>query len=492
LGLRNRLKAGQFNQHIWFIVVWLFISALFQFHKIVFLQPLSVHQGAQVDRASIARNYFKVSMNFFEPRMMETGTKNGITPCEFPLVNYSVALCYKLFGFNTFWYRFLMWILMGIGLWAAFDLIFKLTNSILAALFISCAWYSSSVLAYYTANFLPDVASLGFLLLALRRWIIYTQNPSTKAIVWFTIFASLACLIKITSLIFIIALGLISLYKFVKSRKKPILLISVFITFTLVIVWYIYCQWLERQVGGSYFLMQMVLPSSIPELKEWFHIFYSNWFTQIYNLPQWYFIAFGLASIYFVKNSGEYRGFTVISFVGIIGFYLLMAGQFRYHDYYVITLLPVFLFLMVYAFKTLHQINKILAYSIVSTVCIWGIIDAKNNVRLRFKKDNYWYQTFFEPSDFVGVDIWLTENGISQDKKVLAAFDPNPNTLLYFLNRRGYRTFDHSLTYIQEKIEKTDGVVTNDSTKFFAMYPETRNELVLKGTFNEWILFNKK
>ena len=111
---------------------------------------------------------------------------------------------------------------------------------------------------------------------------------------------------------------------------------------------------------------------------------------------------------------------------------------------------------------------------------------------MRYKPGEYLYQTFFEPSDFKGVDAWLTQNGVTQNDKILAAFDPNPNTLLYFLNRRGCRTFDHNLSYVNGKLELYKNLVTNDSLQFFKQYPETRNHLAFKSAYNKWSLYNLK
>ncbi len=484
--------SGLYNRHFLFLAVWIFVASLFQFQKIITLPPLSIHQGAQADRASISLNYYRVSMNFIEPRVMETATKDGITPCEFPIVNYTVAILYQFFGYHPFWYRFLMWCLMGIGLWAAFDMLCLWLANKWAALLVAFTWFFSSILAFYTPNFLPDTASLALMLLALRQWYFYSLHPSNSRIIWFTVFAALAALIKITSLVFVISIVVVSAFQFIQNRNKLKFIIPAFVIFLCVFVWYYYCQWLEQKVGGSYFLMSMVTPSSLTEFKEWFHIFYANWFFQIYNWQQWVFIAIGIFAVPFVKEKLSLKLFSVVALIGALCIYVLMAGQFRYHDYYSITLLPIFLFFIAFGFKWLFSFKPVLAYSILLVVCVWGLIDAKNNFRLRYTKGAYLYQTFFEPSDFTGVDGWLTKNGVTPNDKIVAAFDPNPNTMLYFLNRRGCRTFDHNLSYINGKLALYPNLVTNDSLRFFKQYPETRNCLALKSSYNKWSLYKLK
>jgi len=475
-----------------FLAAWFAVSFAFEFHKIIWLPPLSIHQGAQADRASIALNYARVSMCFFEPRVMETGTKDGITPCEFPIVNYTAAVFYKIFGFNSAWYRWIMWSLIGLGLWAAFDMIYRWLNDFFGALLIVFTWYFSSILSFYSANFLPDTASLSFMLLALRQWMIYNSEHSNSRLIYFTIFAALACLVKITSLIFVIAILLSTLLLFFRKRANLAFVYTSIVVFLTVAVWYIYCFWLEKQVGGSYFLMNLALPASFAELQNWFDIFYQNWFSQTYSLVQWGFILFGSIAAVFLKEKTIAKPFVYISLLGVVGFYLLMAGQFRYHDYYLITLLPFALFFMVFGYSALFKIKPILAYVLVMGVCALGFIDAKNGIRMRFTPGSYWYQTFFEPQEFKSMPNWLNENKVTQNDKVVVAFDLNPNVLLYFFQRRGYRINDHTLAYVKQKLFLTEALLVKDELKFFKMYPETQNTLTFIASKNGWKLFKLK
>lgn len=472
--------------------VWLIISLIFEFHKIVFYEPLSVHQGAQTDRASIALNYYRVSMNFFEPRVMETGTKDGITPCEFPIINYTVAIFYKLFGFNNFWYRSLMWLITGFGVWAVFDILRRWLGKIAPALVITALWYSGSILGFYTANFIPDTAALTCVILAIRQWYLALEKPILKHVIFFFIFATLAGLIKITSFIFIIAIVLVSALQWIRNKQGRAFVVAGFFSSLFIAAWFYYCKWLETQVGGSYFLMSMATPASFAELKTWFLIYYHNWFFQTYTLMQWLLILGGLICLVFLNIRTEIKLFVAVSLAGVGLFYILMAGQFRYHDYYSITLLPIALFPLGAAYQAMIKYRPNVALTIMFIIGIWGLVDAKNGVRLRFTPGNYMYQTFFEPKDFKEMEMWLLKNGIQKDDKVFAAFDPNPNNLLYFLERRGYRTFDHPATYVNEKIGQTKATLINDTSHFFVMYPETRSRLELKDTFKQWIMYLPK
>lgn len=479
-------------KHLFFGLIWVVFGLFFEYQNILFKEPVSVHQGAQSDRASIALNYARVNMNFFEPRVMETGTHDGVTPCEFPIINYSVAIGYSIFGYHIFLYRLLMWLIVSLGVWSVFDVLSRVFKAILPAILLTFAWFFGSILCYYTPNFLPDAASLGLLLIGGRFWYLYSSDSQKKWLSLFTVFVTLACLVKITSLIFVIALAIIEFPRLLKIKHHKQLWLSFIIIAAAQVLWLWYCNYLEKKVGGSYFLMSINTFGSLAELKEWFHIFYANWFQQIYCNWQWYFILAGLLALPFAKLGKRFLTYTLLCVIGVAAFYLLMAAQFRYHDYYVITLLPVFLLLMVSAFMVLKKINSNLAVVITFAVMVMGWIDAKNSVRLRFTPDNYWYQTFFEPYDFKQADVWLTQNGVSKNHKILACFDPNPNALLYALKRRGYRSADHSAAYVAEKLNVVKAVVLTDTALFNKRYPETRKKLKPKSQLGGLYLFVKQ
>ncbi|NUM32263.1 MAG: glycosyltransferase family 39 protein [Bacteroidetes bacterium] len=486
----QKIKSAKSN--LLLIAIWLIFSILFSYHKTVFNPPLSVHQGAQADRASIAYNFFKTNSNFFEPRVMETGTKDGITPSEFPIVSYISALFYKIFGFNDFWYRFVVWCFMSFGFWCAVQIIKIFENSKILSLIIASCWYFGTVLCYYTNNFLPDIASLSLMLYGIYRYqVIQTQN-STLNKVLFTIAITLSCLIKITSLIFVISLLLCQTYFYIKNKKKTTIFTESIIVFIIVFSWYYYCINLEKQVGGSYFLMKIEPSQNLAEFVKNFDIFFSNWFLKIYNIAQWILIGLGLAVLFFTNIKKEIKLFTFISIIGCLAFYALMSNQFRFHDYYIITFMPIMLFLIISAYKFLEKLNKTIAIFIIFSIGFWGMIDAKNGVRLRYSKGNYWYQTFFEPQNFIGTNDWLKKNGIDENKKIFVAFDENPNVMLYMFKRRGYRVFDHNQLYVEEKIKITGNLITSNSSRFFKQYPAMIDKLELASQYKDWKLFKIK
>ena len=61
----------------WAIAFGLFV--LFGLYQYLPYGPYGMHQGAQADRVCIGLNYYQESMNFFEPRVMESRNMKGVT-----------------------------------------------------------------------------------------------------------------------------------------------------------------------------------------------------------------------------------------------------------------------------------------------------------------------------------------------------------------------------------------------------------------------------
>jgi len=201
------LKRVSFLTVLKFILVWgaLLLSANFFSHFNHL--PMSVHQGAQCDRASLAQNYFYGNMNFFYPEVNEDRCVDGIVSCEFPLTSYLAAALYRTFGYDEFWFRLLSFLFAACGFFSLFLLIRHFLNEWIAFCLIGILQFSP-ILLFYTNNFLPDIASFGLAFVAwyffVRLYIFHPFEPNTdkwvhKLIFWLSMTLSIA--IKTTSMI---------------------------------------------------------------------------------------------------------------------------------------------------------------------------------------------------------------------------------------------------------------------------------------------------
>ncbi|MBC7425082.1 MAG: glycosyltransferase family 39 protein [Bacteroidia bacterium] len=475
-----------------FALLWLPICYSLGIFEHMPEKPMSVHQGAQCDRACIAQNYYYEGMRFFHPEVNEVIAGNGYVGCEFPLMNYAAAVCYKLFGYHDFWYRFLMFVVVSFGIFSAFRILYFYTSKIWLSLLCTGLFFFSPILVFYSANFVPDAASLGFMLVA---WFYFFKDihepPDKKNRIFFCLFSAIAIAIKITSVIGIIVLGILLLLDKLKwLHKNKLCLITNkkywWLTLTtsvlLAFSWYVYSDYLNHQYNSQYFMMSAPLAPDIAQFKEAFNIYWSNWPQETY-LPL-VLAAFGAMFILLpvTYKRGDRLLFWTTLFYGLgsLAFMAIMIMQFRYHDYYIITLLPSILFLITTWAYWLQNAGRQFWWIRISVVLILivAVYESRKQTAKReterFTFGNYWDQSFQQPEDYKNIDKLLSSKfGITRQSRVITAYDANPNNMLYFLNLRGYRiSKDHPtdfVNWIYSNHRPTHLILTD--TSYFTDHP---------------------
>src|SRR4051812_40000420 len=105
-------KTGIFSKNN--LILLAILAALFflyAYNKTLFYRPSSIHQWRQTDCLSITKNYYEEGLNFFQPKIHFQGVKDGKAVSEFPVLNYTVAQLWKIFGEHEFIYRLLEYLI---------------------------------------------------------------------------------------------------------------------------------------------------------------------------------------------------------------------------------------------------------------------------------------------------------------------------------------------------------------------------------------------
>lgn len=414
--------------------------------KVLHTRPVSVHMWAMCDRGSVARNYAQYSMNFFEPRTHNTREGEGITGLEFPFMNYIAAICYKIFGFSEFWYRFMMLLTVSAGLFAAWKI---------STLYLSTAFsvvpplllLASPILTYYAASFIPDAASLGFILLG---WWIYFRargKYNRKDLFLLMLFFGLASLIKITALIGMVVMQIVvfasrvlkdaSLPAFSEGKK---LILPVLVVFVITFSWYKYASWLSAHYNSGVFLMQLMPPRSFDYIHTILDEIRKVWLPFYYQAAiKWYILGgFILLPLFFKRLDRQLFIITYAYWAGVFCFFVLMMEQFVHHDYYILTLLPALFFqtlLLLDACKKFTQL-KWLPYAFF-VLLIVGFKNDKEHQEWRYS-DNCWLYNWSKFKDYLDVEPYGRQLGLKPEDKIISICDDSPNIPLYYLNQRGW------------------------------------------------------
>jgi len=440
-----------------FFLFWIALQLFFNWIEYLNLPPFGMHQGAQSDRASVALNYFRSSMNFFEPRVMESRGFQGITGLEFPIIQYITAILYKIFGFHDFIYRLVMGSIVFGGCFAAWNIIqMYIVKKIHHYLFF-ILWYASPILVFYTFNFIPDMAAMSFSLMAWHQLLkFYFGIEAQKSLNKYIFLITLAGLLKITFLtthISIIGLVLIQKYRRDFFRIPFITNFQFWIKWMLPLIpifaWYYYSNHLTISTWNFHFLQKMNPAKSIHEFIENTRFAFDTWTSSIYLTTGIIAIAtLFLASLVKFWNNLDLLGtISLLLLGGFLAVFILFNGQFRHHDYYFILLFPAIFFGLLWLYQ-IHIENKIVftgIFGIFSFVGLWvlpftGAFHTKQIVRRTFTTNDYYCQNVFNNTeDFVKTKDFLNSYLKHPSNEIWIAFDISPNTGLYLLHRQGIR-----------------------------------------------------
>lgn len=467
-----------------FIGILLILYFLFDFYAIVFREPYGIHFIRQTDSLSFVANYYRHGFHFFEPQIFHLQSIDGKTACEFPILYYLTALSYLIFGEHSFILRIITLTISTVG----FIYLFKLTQlfikDILISLPLSLMICSSSVLLYYSNNYLPDASVFGLTMIAWYHYFKFTNLPDCQKNLHYAIlFFFFASIIKITYLInpiaAILSLILVS-YQKQKSIKavffehRKILLYSVLL-FLLILSWNIYQWWYNHIHQASYFLVK---PNPIwdlnnSEIWEVWGYMKNYWFSQYYYQTAFHFFFLLIFAGFFLKSKNYALKLNIVLlFVGSFSYFMFFYIQFKNHDYYFIAFLPLLILLCIQSF--LKFIGRFPKFVLSNYFKLFLFILFMLSFRHSEKKLSERFDT--KKSDlFADISKKLAHTREFLDKKnipVKAKFiiytDLSPNGGLYSIKRPGWNIEENSekgKSFLKSYLQKdAEYIIFTDST----------------------------
>ena len=462
-----------------FFISLLVVFALLGFYKVMFLRPQSIHQWAQCDRASVALNYAADDMNFFLPRVHNCRDKTGITGLEFPIMNYAAAVCYKIFGFNEFWYRFLMLVTISGALILAFRFARDYLKSIYLALLGVLLWYLSPVLNYYSPNFVPDTASLAFGVMSWMLFFKLAESFSYKRLLYWFVCITLSSLIKVTSAISIVAVLCLLFLDYFRwfglkrtIKKHWLIILFSFGSMLLVFAWYAWAQYITTKYEARYFAQTIVTVSSFEEfLKVWKGI-KDLWLDYYYNwLMYAAFGVFFILNLIFIKRTNILVTLAMLLLIAGNMFVLaLFFKQFDVHDYYIIILLLPFLLLIIQSLKIVSTFDvkwlRYLSVGIITILFLYSLWFSMRHQRTRYYG---WMGQQTYCGDHMILEPQLRALGIKHSDKVFSMYDCSLNISLYLMNQKGWIAYySDSEDYFEKAIHDCKYAVVTDMDTLMA------------------------
>lgn len=482
---------------LFFLFTLHFVYSYIGVYKYMYERPCSVHASGQCQRASVAMNYYNVDMNFFKPRIQRFNNDDGITGLEFPIIYYTAAVLYKIFGFNDYYLRIISLLIISAGLLAAYLLTNRLLKNVLLSATIIWSVMLSPVLIYYTANFMPDAPGLGFTLLAWYYFFKYTDTNTKRHLGLFVFFGTMGALIKAVALLcFFIVLCLLVLDRFKKFRnsegtqifRNPLhLVISICIGMGIVVAWYTYAKWLSAYHGNMSFAM---VPIIVDNLELWNYVmkYLENWTFQYYAKETYVllFCATIFVIVAFKKLNRLLKSITLLYALGGICYVYLFFYQFAHHDYYFIALIPLSFFLVLTFTDGLIRLTTdygkivMLVFMVILFFNIGEcLVKCKDNYVQRFDYRVYHggdYRPYYD------LEPKMRALGITRKDKIVSAFDDSYMNSLYFMNQPGFTVegvYQHDTIQNAINAPNVKYLVVNDSAKFNKVFPNDFSKKII-------------
>lgn len=495
--------------NILFISVFVGLFFIFGLNEKMFYPPQSVHLWRQTNCTSLTQNYFQYDLPFFKPEMHNQlceGGYSGKAVGEFPIIYYFVAQLWKTFGKHEWIFKLVQITILFLGLFSLFLCSKRLLKNQFWAGFLSLLIFTSPMVVFYGPNFLPDVPALSFVFLAWYFALRFTENR--KAIhLWISaMLFCMAMLLKITSVISFVALGGWVVFELLFQEKEDRIFrfsLKHFFPFLLILLpvlaWYWYADYYNSIYRGhiSYHGIWPVWEMTAEQfnriidalekvyLKELFLPF-----TQYLTIAIWLYLVLTIK-----KMKPVYRYFVIILPAGFLVQLLLWFQVLEGHDYYMINLLIVFVF--IWAIFLMH-INKLkLPYKYIAHVLaviffVCNVYTCHQQAKIRYEG---WMNEMFDKNLKALIDIQPTFQkwGIHEEDKVISIPDFTINGSLYLMNRKGYTDFGSDFSKAEtfyKRIEQgAKYLVVNDSTVFSREYlkPFLQNKV---GEFENISVFN--
>ncbi len=476
LSSRQRIKG---NLLLMALVVVLFLLNFST--QTLFFRPRSYHQWRQSDCLSITKNYYEEGMHFFSPKIHYQGPAEGKAVSEMPILNYTTACLWKIFGEHEYIYRLLEYFIFITAIFVFFNTLLRTSGSILLAFFLCSMLLTSPLLTYYSLNFIADVPAFSMALISFCLLWLHTRTPSRKRFLLALITGTLAVLMKASALtplallLLLVAVDVLGIGEKLFGKKlhlpslnlgKKTLLLGSLLAITIIIGWYRYALYYNADNNNNVFLLT-ILPiweMSEQDLIYNFRTLFTSLFPIFLNKPM--FLLFLLMYAYVWASFRELDGFLRTAFVlaslYFVGYLLAFFQVFTVHDYYLTNLMILPAITCVCLANLLHAKQHqpvVKKFTLVVTILLvpFNSLHSAAIYRLRNIKNDkltYWCPTITqEERNLADYMFWdysrgieklemitpaLRAHGIHRNDKVLVIPDGSFNIALYMMDQKGY------------------------------------------------------
>ena len=416
--------------------------------------PKGIHFMRQSDGLSFATNYAKESNALWQPELYNLKNKEAKAACEFPIVYYVAGMQMKFYGKNFYILKALHLFIAWGALLVLFWNLFRFKRNLISASVVVLIPFTSAVFNYYSLNYLPDIAALGFTMAALGLVYSYSHFPSNRKLIFIVCLFALASLLKVTY--FIYPFGLILSFFIARFYSKSFnekykavtksLLIAFAVLGALVFLWNAYMISYNTYYESSSFHTS-ILPiwdagrEKVLEVFDYMWGFwYSSYFAQtIFHLA----LVLLIVLVVFIKRTSFFsKALFVLFSLGGVMYALLFYTQFKDHDYYFLVFIPIYMLLYFLGLQLLVKLIKRNYMKIVLGAAMLVVLfTSVNHARLKINKRYSQMADQYDYSSLILNDkaTLLKKNlKLKHEDKVLVYPDDSQNGSLLSLDKKGW------------------------------------------------------
>ncbi len=355
-----------------FSIIIIALLFFYRYHKTSFDPPQGLHQWRQCVGAAYAMNYYNYDLDIKDARIYNHLSKKhttDITYVELPVLYYSVAILYKIFGPDDSIFRIFNAFIFLIGLYLLFKTLRYYLKDIFWSVIVVLLIFTSPTLVFYTNSFLPDTTAFAFVFIALFFLYRYLIKKRLSLLYLSSFFYLLAGTTKVTSLLSLIAIlgAFVFMQSFDKNFRKEYdirkYIIPALIPLVAVIVWYYFVHWFNANYGGtiSKVTIRPIWECDQATIEATWDRIANVWLNSYYHVSlQLIALLSFIASIVFFKKTNRFV--TIVFILSVIGgaiFFFLFFGSLVRCDYYLINVFIVMVIALFNLFYLLKGTSKI-------------------------------------------------------------------------------------------------------------------------------------
>lgn len=504
------------------------ISVYYNYHKIVIKRPQSIHKWRQSDCASIALNYYQGGMRFFQPEThnltSDGGTTGKVCTSEIPILYYSAAFLYKVFGYHDWVYRLFSTLLFFIGLYYLFRFLLYRLKDTFWSISLTALFFTSPVLVYYGNNFLSNSSALSFVFMGWYFFIKYSDETKAKYLLVSMVAFLLAASFKVSALFSVFAIAgvyfleLGRLQSFVKEGKlfkhSSYFIISVLVILVIVGSWIVYAHNFNQKHDTTYFSTTIfpIWDYEIDSIKSILKQINKVWVPEYFHWSALVFLAICLIFVFtnYKKTNALLLFTTIFLLAEALLYFVLQFWTFADHDYYTIDLYILPVIVVITTFELLKSsypklFNSPVSKIIFSSFLIFNIYYAHQRLNQRYASDSWMNNTFEENKDIYSITPYLRKIGIIPKDTVVSIPDGS-HVSLYLMNQKGWTEYtdakfmrgepvryNQDSAGIKSSIEKgAKYLIVNGIEQFYKKPYLQAFDNYLKGNYNNVLIFDLK